>query len=186
MKVRIKLVERTSEGEPCPTPVVRLRVRDKYGTFAELRFRVDTQADVSVIPARQAAKEAIPFSREREGAVVWAAGTEEIRAWVSDLVARRHLVEATGYRQDGPDGARARGAYRVFVAPYRDFMDRFAPAYRAELAAFVETVREGGDSACSLDEARAALLVAVATDRSRSERRPVAVAEVTGKTPAGG
>jgi hypothetical protein len=60
---------------------------------------------------------------EREGAVVWAAGTAEIWAWVSDLVARRHVVEATGYRQDGPDGARARRAYRVFVAPYRDFRD---------------------------------------------------------------
>ena len=60
---------------------------------------------------------------EREGAVVWAAGTAEIRAWVSDLVARHHGVEATGYRQVGPDGARARWAYRVFVAPYRDFRD---------------------------------------------------------------
>jgi myo-inositol 2-dehydrogenase / D-chiro-inositol 1-dehydrogenase len=56
---------------------------------------------------------------------------------------------------------------------YRDFLDRFADAYRAELAAFVDSVRTGGPSACTLDEARAALAAAVAADRSRRERRPV-------------
>jgi hypothetical protein len=61
--------------------------------------------------------------RERDGAVVWASGTGEIRAWVSDLVARRHVAEATDYRLEDPDGAGARWAYRVFVAPYRDFRD---------------------------------------------------------------
>jgi myo-inositol 2-dehydrogenase/D-chiro-inositol 1-dehydrogenase len=59
---------------------------------------------------------------------------------------------------------------------YRDFMDRFEPAYRAELAAFVSTVRAGGESACTLEEARAALLVAACADRSLAEGRPVAVA----------
>lgn len=62
---------------------------------------------------------------------------------------------------------------------YADFMQRFAPAYRAELAAFVDAVRGGGESACTLDEARAALLVALAADRSRAERRPVSIEEVT-------
>jgi myo-inositol 2-dehydrogenase/D-chiro-inositol 1-dehydrogenase len=63
---------------------------------------------------------------------------------------------------------------------YANFMQRFEAAYRDELAAFVATVRDGGPSACSLHEARAALLVAVAADRSRIERRPVAVDEVAG------
>ncbi len=67
MKVRIKLFGRTNEGETCPPPVVQIRVRDKYGTFAVLWFRVDTQADVSVIPVRTAESQAISFSREREG-----------------------------------------------------------------------------------------------------------------------
>ncbi len=62
---------------------------------------------------------------------------------------------------------------------YRNFMERFEPAYRAELAAFVAAVRDGGPSPCTLDEARAALLVALAADRSRSERRPVSIEEVT-------
>ena len=70
------------------------------------------------------------------------------------------------------------GAERPNGAGYRNFLDRFEPAYRAELAAFVETVRSGGESPCTLDEARAALLAALAADRSRAERRPVSIEEV--------
>jgi myo-inositol 2-dehydrogenase / D-chiro-inositol 1-dehydrogenase len=62
-------------------------------------------------------------------------------------------------------------------AAYRDFWDRFAPAYRKELTAFVRTVRTGSPSPCSLAEARAALAVALAAERSRAERRPVSIAE---------
>lgn len=58
---------------------------------------------------------------------------------------------------------------------YRDFWERFEPAYRKELAAFVETVRTSASSPCSLDEARAALVVALAAERSRHERRPVSI-----------
>jgi myo-inositol 2-dehydrogenase/D-chiro-inositol 1-dehydrogenase len=65
---------------------------------------------------------------------------------------------------------------------YRDFLDRFASAYRAELAAFVEAVRTGAESPCGLDNARAALAIALAADRSRAEHRPVAV-EAGGAAP---
>ena len=65
---------------------------------------------------------------------------------------------------------------------YRNFLDRFGPAYRAELAHFVDAAANGGDSPCTLRDARAALAAALAADRSRAERRPVAVAEVTGKS----
>lgn len=61
---------------------------------------------------------------------------------------------------------------------YRSFVERFERAYREELAAFVETVRSGGESACTLGDAWAALSVALAADRSRRERRPVRVEEV--------
>jgi myo-inositol 2-dehydrogenase / D-chiro-inositol 1-dehydrogenase len=61
---------------------------------------------------------------------------------------------------------------------YRDFWDRFKPAYRKELAAFVATVRTGGPSLCSLAEARAALAIALATERSRAEGRPVSLDEL--------
>jgi myo-inositol 2-dehydrogenase / D-chiro-inositol 1-dehydrogenase len=61
---------------------------------------------------------------------------------------------------------------------YRSFLERFEEAYREELAVFVATVREGGPSACRLDETRAALVAAVAADRSRHEHRPVSIEEV--------
>jgi myo-inositol 2-dehydrogenase/D-chiro-inositol 1-dehydrogenase len=63
-------------------------------------------------------------------------------------------------------------------ATYRDFWDRFEPAYRSELAAFVETVRTGAPSPCPLEEARSALAIALAADLSRVERRPVTIEEV--------
>ncbi len=62
---------------------------------------------------------------------------------------------------------------------YAGFLERFEAAYRHELAAFVSTVRDGGPSPCPLAEARAALVVALAADRSRAERRPVSIEEVS-------
>jgi myo-inositol 2-dehydrogenase/D-chiro-inositol 1-dehydrogenase len=70
------------------------------------------------------------------------------------------------------------GAPQTKAPGYANFLERFAPAYRSELAAFVETVGGGGPSPCPLEEARAALLVALAADRSRAERRPVSIEEV--------
>ena len=63
-------------------------------------------------------------------------------------------------------------------AAYRDFWDRFEPAYRSELAAFVETVRTGAPSPCPLEEARSALAIALAAELSRAERRLVSIEEV--------
>ena len=63
-------------------------------------------------------------------------------------------------------------------AAYRDFWDRFEPAYRNELATFVETIRAGASSPCPLEEARSALAIALAADLSRAERRPVSIEEV--------
>jgi len=69
------------------------------------------------------------------------------------------------------------------VPGYRDFIDRFGPAYRGELEAFLDAVRHGGDSPCSLEDARAALVVALSADRSRVLRRPVSIEEVTSADP---
>jgi myo-inositol 2-dehydrogenase/D-chiro-inositol 1-dehydrogenase len=74
-------------------------------------------------------------------------------------------------------GTKAALAAGLEGRPSRDFWDRFAPAYRAELETFVTTVRDGAPSACSLAEARAALVVALAADRSLREHRPVALAK---------
>jgi myo-inositol 2-dehydrogenase/D-chiro-inositol 1-dehydrogenase len=61
---------------------------------------------------------------------------------------------------------------------YRDFMERFAAAYRGELQAFLEAVRDGKPSPCGGEEARRALRLALTAERSRAEHRPVAVWEV--------
>jgi myo-inositol 2-dehydrogenase / D-chiro-inositol 1-dehydrogenase len=61
---------------------------------------------------------------------------------------------------------------------YATFLERFAAAYRSELETFVDTVRSGGPSACSLADAHAALAAALAADRARAEHRPVLVEEV--------
>lgn len=81
---------------------------------------------------------------------------------------------AAGLDQRSPLRSVEPGSARTSEA-YRDFWDRFEPAYRNELAAFVETVRTSAPSRCSLDEARAALAVALAAERSRVERRPVTI-----------
>jgi hypothetical protein len=69
MKVRLKLQSKRVEGINCPFPVVKLRVRDRYGTFAELDFRIDTQADFTTIPIQTAQSQAIPFSEAQERTV---------------------------------------------------------------------------------------------------------------------
>src|SRR5713226_3940347 len=61
---------------------------------------------------------------------------------------------------------------------YRDFMQRFEPAYRTELQEFLVAVKSGGDSPCTVADARRALVVALAADRSRREHRPVRIDEV--------
>ena len=93
---------------------------------------------------------------------------------------------AAGVDARSPIRSLEAGAAQPASPAYGDFMQRFHKAYQDELAAFVATVLDGGPSACTLHEARAALLVALAADRSRLERRPVAVDEVAGTpVPAG-
>ncbi|WP_419998850.1 Gfo/Idh/MocA family protein [Streptomyces boninensis] len=64
--------------------------------------------------------------------------------------------------------------------PWPGFLERFAPAYEAELDAFVRVLRGELENPCDGREALAALLVAEACERSRRERRAVTVAEVAG------
>lgn len=63
--------------------------------------------------------------------------------------------------------------------PYPAFPDRFGPAYRAEVEAFVALVRGEGENRSPGRSALDALRVAVAADRSLAEHRPVAVGEIT-------
>ncbi|GAA1183264.1 Gfo/Idh/MocA family oxidoreductase [Streptomyces hebeiensis] len=64
--------------------------------------------------------------------------------------------------------------------PWPGFLERFAPAYEAELNAFLQVV--GGELAnpCDGREALHALRIAEACELSRRERRPVALTEIPG------
>ncbi|MGW7465038.1 Gfo/Idh/MocA family protein [Streptomyces xantholiticus] len=62
--------------------------------------------------------------------------------------------------------------------PWPGFLERFAPAYEAELDAFVRLVRGEADNACDGREALTALRVAEACELSRRERRPVRMEEI--------
>jgi myo-inositol 2-dehydrogenase / D-chiro-inositol 1-dehydrogenase len=87
---------------------------------------------------------------------------DSIAVGVSERVALRSVEPGAAQSTDG----------------YRDFMERFESAYRYELQAFLKRVRDGGESPCSGADARRALCVALAAERSFRERRPVQVEEV--------
>ncbi|MFB0620570.1 Gfo/Idh/MocA family oxidoreductase [Streptomyces sp. AGS-58] len=62
--------------------------------------------------------------------------------------------------------------------PHDFFMDRFADAYRAELAAFTEVVAGVRPSPCTVEDALEAAWIAEACTLSLREHRPVTPAEV--------
>lgn len=66
------------------------------------------------------------------------------------------------------------------VKPWPGFLERFAAAYEAELAAFVDVVRGERTNPCDGREALEALRIAEACELSRREGRPVRLAEIAG------
>lgn len=60
------------------------------------------------------------------------------------------------------------------------FMERFLPAYRAELTAFADVARGARPSPCTVADALEAFRVAEACEMSRHEGRPVRLEEVAG------
>ncbi|WP_018334053.1 Gfo/Idh/MocA family protein [Actinomycetospora chiangmaiensis] len=63
--------------------------------------------------------------------------------------------------------------------PHGFFMDRLAPAFRAELSAFTELVAGTRSTPCSVADAMAANWIAEAATLSLHEHRPVRIDEVT-------
>ncbi|WP_069812446.1 Gfo/Idh/MocA family protein [Streptomyces sp. TP-A0874] len=64
-------------------------------------------------------------------------------------------------------------------APWPGFLERFAPAYRAQLETFLQVARGAAANPCDGREALHALEVAEACELSRRERRPVRISEIT-------
>lgn len=61
------------------------------------------------------------------------------------------------------------------------FLDRFEPAYRDELLAFLRVARGELPSPCTARDALEAMRISVAATRSRAEHRPVPLAEIGGR-----
>lgn len=64
--------------------------------------------------------------------------------------------------------------------PWTGFLERFALAYEAEVAAFVQVVRGERANPCDGREALQSLRIAEACELSRLERRPVRLGEIPG------
>lgn len=64
--------------------------------------------------------------------------------------------------------------------PNQNFLERFAPAFEAEIDTFLQAARGDVENPCAGREAVEALRVAEACWRSQRERRPVRMTEITG------
>ena len=62
---------------------------------------------------------------------------------------------------------------------YRDFFERFAPAYQEELSVFLSVAKGEIESPCSGRDAREALRIAVAATKSLHEKRPIALEDIS-------
>jgi myo-inositol 2-dehydrogenase/D-chiro-inositol 1-dehydrogenase len=85
---------------------------------------------------------------------------------------------AVGWDEQTPLRSLEPGVQPPSEPGYRDFLQRFEPAYRIELQEFLGAASNGGESPCTVADARRALVVALAADRSRREHRPVRIEEV--------
>jgi hypothetical protein len=63
MKRKVRLRQTSIQGHSCGTPLVRICVRTRLGTWAPLRFIVDTGATLTNVPIPLARKEGIAFDR---------------------------------------------------------------------------------------------------------------------------
>jgi len=189
------LVLRAATHDPFPPP--REYLASSGGIFRDLHIhdfdaiRFVSGEEITEVYAAGAALEA-PWLAEQGDVDVAAAVLRLESGALAILSGTRHdplgydvRLEVFGTRDSITAGLDARSPLRSAergvqrgAQGYRDFWDRFEAAYRQELAAFVDTVRRGAPSHCPLTEARAALVVALAADRSLAEQRPVSTAEV--------
>jgi len=191
------LVLRAATHDPEPPP--QEYIAASGGIFRDLHIhdfdaiRFVTGQEVTEVYADGVVREAAWF--ERYGDVDTAAAVLRLSGGtLAVLTGTRHdprgydvRLEVFGTTDSIAVGLDARSPLRSVepgaaapVGPaYAGFLERFEPAYRHELVTFVSTLRDGGPSPCTLAEARAALVIALAADRSRAERRPVPIEELS-------
>src|SRR3954468_3597581 len=190
------LVLRAATHDPAPPPEAYIAASG--GIFRDLHIhdldaiRFVTGREIVEVYADGAVRQAAWFARHDDVDVAAAVlrlddGTLAIVSGTRhDPLGYDARLEVFGTADSIAVGVDARSPYRSVEpnAPpppepgYANFLERFGAAYRAELEQFVERVRDGGPSPCTLADARAALAAALAADRSRAEHRPVRVEEV--------
>ena len=78
-----------------------------------------------------------------------------------------------------PHSFRQYGSVGLSAPTVRGDAELFAAAYIAELASFVDAIRDGSAPVVDGSDARAALAIALASARSITEHRPVTISELT-------
>ena len=84
---------------------------------------------------------------------------------------------AVGWDDRTPLRSMQPGARAPLGPAYRDFLDRFAAAYRTEIRAFVDLANGRIANPCPPEAARSAFVAALAAGRSVIEQRPVRLSE---------
>ncbi len=85
---------------------------------------------------------------------------------------------AIGLDQRAPIRSVEKSAPALAGPAYPNFFERFADAYRAELAHFLRFANGEAENPCTAEDALEALRIAEAAGRSRKERRPVRLTEI--------
>ena len=123
-------------------------------------------SDSAVVVLRGAGGELVTITNSRHSAYGY---DQRLEAFGSDGLLQVGNVGETAVSRWGVGGVEAR-------APYLDFfLQRYAEAYRAELAAFVELARGGESRSPGFEDGRAALVLADAAAESAASGRTVSV-----------
>jgi hypothetical protein len=75
MTIRVRLSDWKVGSIDSPRPIITLRVRSRFGDFVNIRFAVDTGADLTTIPTWLAEDLGIPFRRITPGTAVGLLGS---------------------------------------------------------------------------------------------------------------
>lgn len=158
--------------------------------FDSLRFVTGQEVDEAYADGHTTRTEAFGDDRPVDTGVVILSLTDGTRALMSgirhDPLGHDVRMELFGTRDSVSVGLEPRLPLRSVengVVPPAEptpktFLDRFAPAYRDEIWAFVEVAQRRLASPCTPEDAREALRIAVACDVSRAEHRPVDMKEI--------
>lgn len=138
--------------------IVEVTARGAHQFDAGIRDAGDY--DAAVVTLRGAGGELITITNSRHSVYGY---DQRLEAFGAQGLLQVSNVSPTTVRAFGPNGVEGRAGYHTF------FLERYAEAYRAELAAFVRTIRDATHESPGFEDGRAALVLADAAVRSAAE-----------------